>query len=583
MNLQERTRKLAQGIKASIGRFPITVLFAVALTVIGIVLNHNDDAFSDRTTFFLVWYLATGMFLSLGLALYCEERKADAWRHIIPIAGMAVWAGVWILLSRYEDNIGDLPYVLIFAALIALSVISVFLLPFLGDKDDMPMWNFTLRVLCAAALACCVGLVLWGGLSLLLLSLEKLFNFDIRNELYEDMGYISMVLATPLLILQAIPSADAKHDSKPMRMPAFIRNAVFYLFIPLTVLYFVTLYCYAAKILITWNLPEGWVSYLVSASMVLTMLLQMALRPYKEQPAGYRASALKLVYGWLPKLMLPLLLLMSVGIVRRVSDYGITVSRVYLIIFNLWCYAVCIILWLRKSDKVMWMPVSVVLLFILLSVFPVNVSVSVKNSMLRQVRSALAEKGWFGSEMTDEEYSNWLAGIDRETAFRIDSRLDYLHDKYPGQVTEGIIGRGVLTGRIKKTETDADADADFRISCYRGLLRWKDLSVPEGMSNVIRYAYRENTGNASVSGDSLTAKFNLYDDIESEQFEITFLISDLRALAGNAYDLPLSEHVFKYEGKLDSGASCIFYLNEFDLWSDGKDEYSMRIEGLLFH
>ncbi len=255
MTIAGKAAKLAAGIRESIGRFPLTVAFAVVLTVVGIVLNHvPSDAVGQNVQFFLYWYPASAMMLSLGLSLLGEERQV----RIPAIAAYVLWAGIWVLMSRYQDVMNRQPYVLVFAALVMLAAVSVVVLPFVGRKEeDMPMWDYTLNVICTAVVALFVALLLWGGLSLLLLSFEKLFGLNVSSDLYEDLAFFSFFFVAPMLVLQGVPSARDIHSAQPGRMPAFLRGAVRYLFIPLVSLYFITLYCYAVKIIITWKLPEA--------------------------------------------------------------------------------------------------------------------------------------------------------------------------------------------------------------------------------------------------------------------------------------------------------------------------------------
>lgn len=571
MNITEKAAKLAAGIKESVGRFPHTVAFALALTVTAIVLNHTGDAVSNRVQFFLYWFLITGTMLSLGLSLLCEERRC----RIVPVAAYVLWAGIWVLMSRYDDVLNRQPYVLIFAALVTLAAVSVVLLPFVGRKEDMPMWNFTLNIVCTAIVALFVALVLWGGLSLLLLSFEKLFGLNVSSDLYENLACFSFFFVAPMLVLQGIPSAGEIHSAQPGHMPAFLRGAVRYLFIPLVSLYFITLYSYAVKIIITWKLPEGWVSYLVSASMLLVVLLQYAIRPYRHGQA-FGDFAVKLVCSWLPKLMLPLLVLMSVGIVRRVSDYGITVSRAYLIAFNLWCYVACIILSIKEDGRIMWLSLTPLVIFVLISVFPVNVSSVVRDSMLRQVRCAMDTSDWNGTPMSKDDYSAWLDGLDWDLAFRIDSKLDYLKTKYPRDVIGELVVPDVLTGGMEKEKSDA-----LYLSCYRMNIENLELAVPDGMTKAVQYDNRSNVGEMEMTDDSVRASFPLDG---GAAFTLSVPMTDLRALSDDYEKLmqQRSGNVLRYTGVLSDGRKCVFFLNHFSLRSD-SDGSSMDVSGMLFY
>ena len=73
--IAEKIRGLADTIKRGIERFPLTVAFALALTVCAIILeNKGYHGISDKWRFFMLWYPATGIALSLSLSLWLEEH-----------------------------------------------------------------------------------------------------------------------------------------------------------------------------------------------------------------------------------------------------------------------------------------------------------------------------------------------------------------------------------------------------------------------------------------------------------------------------------------------------------------------------
>ena len=91
--------------------------------------------------------------------------------------------------------------------------------------------------------------------------------------------------------------------------------------------------------LVSWELPTGWVSWLIVALMTVCIAIQFGLYPARLENNKRFDNW---IARWMPVLILPLLLLMTIGIVRRFNDYGITVNRLYLATLNGWFYFVCI-------------------------------------------------------------------------------------------------------------------------------------------------------------------------------------------------------------------------------------------------
>ncbi|MDE6287032.1 MAG: DUF4153 domain-containing protein [Muribaculaceae bacterium] len=91
--------------------------------------------------------------------------------------------------------------------------------------------------------------------------------------------------------------------------------------------------------------------------------------------------------------MLPLLVLMSVALGRRIADYGITPWRLYGIVFNLWAYIVCIRLWLKGNRRFVWIPTLFAALFLAVSVIPrFNICDMCERKSVRDVKELVTER-----------------------------------------------------------------------------------------------------------------------------------------------------------------------------------------------
>ena len=166
---------------------------------------------------------------------------------------------------------------------------------------------------------------------LLLKSFDMLFGLFVPNKIYADVAVLCGTLIAPVLFLLLIPSKSEKYDNSII-MSRFGLGVLHYLFIPLLAAYCIVLYGYAFKIIILWSLPVGWVSYLVSALMLGTVLVIALL--YPVQFSGEEKKIDRIVFRWLPFIVLPPLLLMTVGICRRVGDYGIQGYILYYSMFG---------------------------------------------------------------------------------------------------------------------------------------------------------------------------------------------------------------------------------------------------------
>ncbi len=598
--IYDRIKNLLLTVRKGIERFPLTVAFAVALTACMMFLEYKGYNYPDeKWRFFISWYPSTGLLLSLSLSLWLEENIGK-WSYKL-LAGLIhlVWIGISLLLMRNSDELDFAPYNYVIAALITVLVLLLSVISFFKDKTDVAFWNFSLRFVGAVATALVVSGIVCGGLELLIVAIDKLFGVFVSSHWYSNVAIICFCLLAPVLVIQGIPGGTRKHEDKPIPMPRLIENAVTKLFMPIAAAYFVTLYCYAAKILFTWQLPDGWVSWLVTASMAAMVILFMMVYPYIEKASqstsGWNRMAVKFITKRMPILMLPLLLLMSIGIARRISDYGITILRVYLVAFNLWCYAVCIVLIIKRNAEIMWIPVSLVLTFAVLTLLPVNVSTCVRKSLTNKVNTILQENGWNGASMSDDEYGKFLSKLDSSVSHQLDSRIDYLKKQFSRQSVNDIIDTGVLTGRIPEHVFEDGKDGNVEIHRYRSILGDASFNLPQNASKMCLYEYNTDLKKNCIKDEILTVELPVEFDYNRSsrtlKYEFSIPLSQLRALQEEMTPDNIIKddfnHVVSLTGTLvgasanDAPAKVTLFLDTFHLRHDGKEGY-IRVTGPLF-
>ena len=423
-------------------RFPVSVLLLIALSCFLIFINHGGDV-GSRWEFFGIFYLASAALLGVSLQLLTEDFKSRWAQILTQFLVHAAWLAISIYLSQFDKF--SLPQFIAVSATIVTIVLSVFLACFYRKGDDVPFWNFSGRTFVAVVAGLVVGGVLTLGLILFAQSLDWLFGVVVQNYVFADIPSICMVLLAPLLTMNLIPAGKSKRLFHIQPYSGFFKGVVQYLFIPLLLLYMVTLYVYAAKILISWQLPVGWVSYLVSASMLGMVILLYLTYPMQHEQGN---SIFKTVTRWLPLAMLPLLALMSVAIGRRLSDYGITMSRLYLLVFNIWCYAVCLWLIFTRNKRIWLIPASFAVILLVISVGPQSIPNITQRQLLGEARKAFAASGITQLPLSGEQYEKWLNEVDPKVAASIDAKLHYLQRDYGYESTATLLAKDADTGNV---------------------------------------------------------------------------------------------------------------------------------------
>lgn len=400
MNIQSLKQRLSlQNISETLlrvlKRFPVTTGLLVALTAVLSYLLATETE-PGRKLLCLLAFMSAGIVISLATSLWGEEQRDQRRRWIVESVSLALCA-VYCVLLFLTDIIPDRGLPAFYIGNIAWIVAIVILIPFgsfLKEKDDLKAWHFILSLCVAMLISGVVSGVMSGGLEGLLLGTAALFEFPAGEKPPVIIMLVCSVLLFGMLFLALIPRGERKHNASS-EMPSFLTKVVSWLLLPLLGCYIAVLYVYGINILIHWELPKGMISGLVSAVMIAYILCYVLLYPQVTHKESWQSKVLTF---WLPIAILPLLVLMTVGVVRRFMDYGITAPRLYLLTLLIWFYAICIVMLVVPQKRFRWIALSFAALFVLSSGQPLNYY-----RLCRPILTAKIDKMFDNKALTEEE------------------------------------------------------------------------------------------------------------------------------------------------------------------------------------
>lgn len=483
-------------LQSNLKRFPITLFFTIALTcyLCYFVSNHDEN---KKLNWIIGYYLSVGTLLSLTLHLWCEEMK-----RLIP--KIAVQAGMHLLLIldaiylysySYEKSFTEIG-IAHGAGILAIGL-SVFFLSFFKEKNDIPSWNFALSSITACVTANVIGCIMSGGICFLILSVHKLFDLSIDSTCYLYIVILCNVCLSMFLFLGLLPQKQEKHNTHPLQH-SFLNGVIHYLFLPLTGGYLIVLYIYALRILINWELPIGWVSWLVITLMTGCIVIEFGLYPSRM---AQQKRTDNLIARWLPLFVLPLLLLMTIGIIRRFNDYGVTINRLYLITLNIWCYFVCIILIIIKAKRISWIPISFSLVFLLTSVLPVNYANITRQIIQKEVNQTIIhQKPMLNLPLSQEQYNQWLKTFSPEQARQINEKFIYLYEWFGKESICQWIDEDVSLYMLR-TEFEDKQENQTTVSYSGTIASEATISIPDGyqkLQSIHRYQIIDHKGQDKI-------------------------------------------------------------------------------------
>lgn len=411
----------------AIKRFPIALGLVWALMCYSIFMMHKSGA-DDRLFAKWAYFLGSAFVLSAGLRLLAERIDDAVKSWLVRIVPLALWGGAcYWLFCLIEDRATRNIYMPLLFSMILAVVVFFFTCLFLKRGNDLQFWKFGRNVIESLFLGVFVSAALYAGIALFFLILKMLFDINVDGKLYGDVAIVMYTGLMPLVALSTINTKNEIDEPFTGSLSKVFDRIVHFLLLGLLALYILSLYVYGLKILFTLDLPRGWVSVLVSICMVGMLIVLFSVYPGRQLKANNLDEAL---FRILPAVMLPLVALMSAGIIKRFCDYGITMPRLWLLIVNLWYWAVCLYLLLSKQKRIVWLPVSFAGIFLLMSFGPWSVA-SITFGVLRAEVKALSAA---------QNYTLPIGGdVDMAQEPELNEALHYIKCNFPRKWSSDII------------------------------------------------------------------------------------------------------------------------------------------------
>lgn len=426
---------LMQAFYGAWTRFPVTVVFILLTTLWTVFYINNYDevrnSMSENVVAALWYFCCMGLPLTLAVGLWCEYFGRDVRVPMAVAVSLLLADAIYIMVCGSELStfwtIGRL-------AIATSLIVGVIFVP----TRESWAWNFSNAQVGAILLATLFSCGFSIAVSIIFGTISMLFGIDDFSDTYLSILAIADGTIPSILFLHLIPrKQDVLMHEHTFTASKFQCGTAKYFFLMLTVVYMCILYVYGLKILFTWELPRGVVSWSVTGltvAMLLTMfLLEGVRRTHPEDRMTARALRL------LPVAMVPLFVLMSVGVLYRIGEYGLTASRLYVLTFNVWCYLVAAYLILAKVRRYNLVAISFAVIFLITSIFPYFNYTSLTDSIMqRELKEALVKVGFTEFPVGEKEFVEVYKGLPKRQRIDIESKVKYLDRKDDHSLLSGI-------------------------------------------------------------------------------------------------------------------------------------------------
>ena len=340
-----------------IARFPYVLLCALVATLsaLWMVVDHFEKAWLVKT--FQAFYLGIPLLLSIDLFLESITPNPKLRR------GLHISGFIFILI--YYLLIGDpMDYAQLtrFVALVVSLHLLVSFAPFILDLNNQNgFWHFNQAIFNRLLISGLFSSVLYVGLSVALLALEQLFGLSVQPSFFYALGIITLGFFNTSFFLAGIP-VDYELLSQKDNYPHRLKTFTMYVLFPLVFIYLVILYVYGLQMLFPFNLPKGWVAYLIIAFSISGIFSILLIHPIRNKAQNYW---LRMFCQWYYLALLPLIILLFISIQKRIADYGVTESRYYVGLIAIWLTGIAIYFLFSRVKNIQFIPISLsVLLFV---------------------------------------------------------------------------------------------------------------------------------------------------------------------------------------------------------------------------
>ena len=421
MNLPSLNEITEKGQKA-FKRFPVTLIWAIVGSLYFIIIiNNSSNSFDEHANLFIT--LILGLSWLIGIQFFIEQladSKKWLWLKLVVLAFLFLF--YWHLpeAQKLDDNP---EYLTRFFLYFIGGHLFVLFAPFTRKWDRSAYWNYVMTVGASIGRSLLFSGVLYLGLTLALVAIDALFDVKIQGKRYGQLFIFCLGIVNTWIYLADFPKNIQENTT--LYINKALEVFVKYILIPLVLLYMIILYAYSFKIIFQWQLPKGWVSYLVTALALLGFLVQVIINPIQKNVKSWTINQF---YPWFYRFLLPLTTLLFVAIFRRISDYGITEKRYFVLAIALWILGIVLYILFSKSKRLIVLPSSLLIITLASSfgfwgAFHVS-----ENSQVRQFKKVFTNV-----------ISNHKIATNRQYV-QLRSIIDYLDDK------QSISKLGSITG-----------------------------------------------------------------------------------------------------------------------------------------
>ncbi len=413
MNKKLIFQHISQGIQVTIKRFPIPVIIAIIGTIITLFVLHDNKT---ETISRLIYTIALAFPLSIATTLISERNKKVLLNFSI--------LGIFILVYYFfiGKNLFTVEYEkfrIQYMLWIIASVCLITFIPFIKKttSDILDFWHYNQKILFAGLTTVFYSGAIYAGLSIALFSVNTLFDLKIDSIRWAELATLVFGLFSTTFFLSRFPQAEKNAIDYPKELRIF----TFYVLMPLVAIYFLILYSYSGKILISQEWPKGIIS-----SMILGFSMLGIFTYALTYPLILKDAVLQKISKLFFIALLPQIIVLFLAVKLRIDEYAITEQRYFVVIFGAWLLGMSLYFLISKLKNIQIIAVTLFTLTALVSFGPWGAFQVSRDSQINRLEGILVKNNM----LIDGKIASTTTQISFKDRQEISEIISYLNQNH---------------------------------------------------------------------------------------------------------------------------------------------------------
>lgn len=332
--IKEKIKSFLPDMKKAIERFPLTVFCSVVVFILSVYLVENPELKNENLLNELhKMVILLGMSIPLTLALELAREKYFSGKNRWVIRSVnALITLVFIIFYRFyylsgKNSSSTLDSLEQLMATGIIFFLCFLLVPVIGKKDEEE--KYFQSVIVDKTVTILFSVVLFLGLIAVFATIDGLSLIKLDSNIYIETWLFVVFVFSVIFFLSKLKKVDESLENYEIHK--IFKFLIYFIVIPLITTYTGILYVYFGKMLITRSWPQGLVSHLILWYTIFSLFIMIMVTPMAKKD-----SVARVFKKYFPFASLPLLVLSIVSISKRISQYGVTPSRYFVVLLAMW-------------------------------------------------------------------------------------------------------------------------------------------------------------------------------------------------------------------------------------------------------